>query len=83
MPIPLMILGKRKIFGFNVTDVVMSMFGPFQMDIVAARSGNAVTSVLFWDGPEDYVTHYDFTAPDTTPYCNCCDDPVPTAVSIL
>ncbi|RUS82965.1 hypothetical protein EGW08_009250, partial [Elysia chlorotica] len=33
---------------------------------------------MFWDGPDDYVTHYDFTAPDLTPYCNCCYDAVPS-----
>lgn len=53
------------------------------MDIKSTISNQAVTSVLFWDGPEEYVTPFDFTVPDTTPYCNCCDDPVPTAVSFI
>ena len=54
------------------------------MDIRAADgAGQAVTSVMFWDGPDDYVTHYDFTVPDRTPYCDCCYDATPSGVSLI
>ncbi|XP_048250793.1 uncharacterized protein LOC124111176 [Haliotis rufescens] len=57
--------------------------GIYEFSIKSAKGdGKVVTSVLFWDGPEDYILDYDYTP---TPAwedsnCGCCYvDPVPTS----
>ncbi|KAK6174798.1 hypothetical protein SNE40_013376 [Patella caerulea] len=49
--------------------------GEYQFEVQAADGdGNAVTSILFWDGPETSITDYDYTKePDwTQEICSCC-----------
>ena len=49
----------------------------FQVDIQAADGdGNAVTTVMLWDGDGDDVVYYDYTHTDDDEYCLCCFDPV-------
>ncbi|XP_046562952.1 uncharacterized protein LOC124271845 [Haliotis rubra] len=49
--------------------------GEYKLSIrAAAGDGQAVTTVLFWDGPDDYILDYDYTpSPDwTESICACC-----------
>ncbi|XP_067659895.1 uncharacterized protein [Haliotis asinina] len=57
--------------------------GEYEFSIKSAKGdGKVVTSVLFWDGPEDYIIDYDYTPvpPWEDSNCACCFvDPVPTS----
>ncbi|XP_048258717.1 uncharacterized protein LOC124137708 isoform X1 [Haliotis rufescens] len=63
---------------FRYADLVNG--GEYKLSIrAAAGDGQAVTSVLFWDGPDDYILDYDYTpTPDwTESVCACCrEEPV-------
>ncbi|XP_048258679.1 uncharacterized protein LOC124137747 [Haliotis rufescens] len=54
--------------------------GEYKLSIrAAAGDGQAVTSVLFWDGPDDYILDFDYTPRPIwpEPACACCRvDPV-------
>jgi hypothetical protein len=50
-----------------------------QLRIQAAdQSGEAVTEVLFWDGPETAIATYKYEIPREFENCVCCfDNPIP------
>ncbi|XP_046574117.1 uncharacterized protein LOC124282192 [Haliotis rubra] len=61
--------------GTYFRDADLDTDGEYKLSIrAAAGDGQAVTSVLFWDGPDDYILEYDYTpVPDwTESICACC-----------
>ncbi|KAI8485273.1 hypothetical protein Bbelb_370200 [Branchiostoma belcheri] len=72
---------ERMMSGAYSTEVDGSITGQYEMDIIAASGElQAVTSVVFWDGPEGVVgdhnemslEHKDVLFPGSSGNCSCC-----------